>query len=144
MNNSLLGAIVIAFLCICYMGLYILPFDFFVRPVSLTAHDVCVGDAKQLYTNVREPRWGIQGSTFSQVVKFDGLERIETTIDRTAHFGYEPNTREVSYFVEWSHPLEIPGVYGANEWIIIYPLPFIEITKYTDASDLQFNVMECD
>lgn len=144
MNLSHITSYVLLLAVIYFVVFSSLPFSFYVSKVSLEAGDVCVGEDTQMFHNERTPRWGIRGETFSQVIKFAGQERTETTIDRHASFGYEPDTDSATYQVKWSEPFEKAGTYGVNEWVTIYPLPFIEVQNFTDAADLQFNVIPCE
>lgn len=122
----------------------LLPYEFYVRDQDLIIQDACVGSETVTVDAVRNPIWGIQGQSWSQVIKFEGANRIETDITRFARFGYEPYTTNATYQVTYDRPILEPGVYGANQWIVIYPLPFIEIKHYRDASENKFNVINCE
>tara|TARA_R100001230_G_C5521835_1_gene58817 strand:+ start:100 stop:543 length:444 start_codon:yes stop_codon:yes gene_type:complete len=125
------------------IAIFVLPFSFYVDVRSTTYHDVCLGESRQLVSNDRTPRWAIEGDAFSQVVYFDGQNMIETTITRSAQFGYEP-TDFAQFEVEWSEPFERLGRYGVNEWVTIFPLPFAKVHNLFFAEEQQFNVIYCD
>ena len=127
--------------------LYLIPFSWFVDIKSEVYSDVCVGDNMQVVTSERTPRWGIRGHVYAQVVRFEGQSIIETTIDRETEFGYEPNTAGSTYEVRWSEPFKEPGLYGANSWVTISPLPLVKVRDYKAAEEHKFKVRtkeECD
>lgn len=122
---------------------------------SYKALDACTGTSVITYVSERTPRWGIQGETYSQIVRFEGINVIETTIhrgelDRPITFGYEPNTFSVQYETTWFETQDgiyywpDEGVYGANEWVTIYPLPLIERSWFNSAADTKFRITNCD
>jgi hypothetical protein len=135
---------------VVYITLHFIPFSWFVDidEDKYIAFDTCVGSDVVTYQSERVPSWGILGSTYSQIVRFDGQEVTETTISRGTQkkpvsFGYEAGTTGATYQTRWDEPFNTPGVYGANEWITIQPLPFISIKKFNKAEDTKFNVVEC-
>ena len=82
-------------------------------------------------------------------MKFSDQQVIETTIIRGSvsnpiGFAYEDGTTEVQYATRWDEPFEKPGTYGVNEWVNIYPLPFIKLTKFNKAEDTKFEVIDCE
>lgn len=136
-------------------SLSLLPFELFVRVDDYRAIDACIGDEVIVYASDRTPIWGMSGTTYAQIVRFDGELVIETTIKRGSlkspiTFSYEPDTYSVSYETRWfesdgeRYYWETPGTYGANEWLTVYPLPFLPITTFNDAKDTMFNVTHCD
>lgn len=134
---------------------YSLPFSFFVKVDEYRALDVCIGDTTVSYYSEREPRWGIKGTTYAQIVRFDDQYQIETTIYRGSisnpiSFGYEPDTSTAQYETTWFYLKDelytwnTPGVYGAHEWLTIYPLPLLQVKKFNKASDAKFTVVNCN
>ena len=134
---------------------YSLPFNYYIRIDEYKALDVCVGDAAVTYMSKREPRWGMKADVYAQIVKFEDIEYTETTIvrgsiEKPITYGYEPETYKVLYNTTWFYvgdniylwPEE--GVYGAQEWVTIYPLPFVEIKRFYPADETKFNVINCD
>lgn len=132
-----------------------LPFSWYIKIDSYQPLDVCTGDVAVTYRSERTPRWGIKADVYSQIVVFKGTEYTETTITRGSvqnpiSYGYEPNTYGVQYETTWFYagdniytwPKE--GVYGSNEWVTIYPLPFIEVNHFIPASEAKFNVINCN
>jgi hypothetical protein len=132
-----------------YILLHFIPFGWFVDITKYDARDTCVGSDVVVYETKRVPRWGILGQSYSQIVRFEDQAIIETTITRgtvssPTQFGYEAGTTEAVYESRWSEPFLNPGVYGANEWLTIYPIPFIGIKRFNNAKDTKFNVVECN
>lgn len=134
-----------------YAGIHFVPYRVFVDVHSLAFDDICIGSNISTVHSERYPLWGMQGSVWSQVVKFEDQKMIETTIYRHSEqengrviFAYEPNTTSTSYQIRWDQPFLEVGTYGVNEWVSIYPLPFVEIKTFKDAKDFQFNVIECE
>lgn len=126
-----------------------LSFNWYVPITFYKAHDVCVGDDIVTYTTERIPRWGIPGETWAQIIRIDnGLVRETTnyrgSISNPISFTYEEGTTGSTYDTRWEQPFTTSGTYGANEWLTIYPLPFIEITKFNDGRENTFNVVECN
>ena len=135
-----------------YMLLNFVPYSWFVNMQSFEAvGDVCVGSDVVRFHSDRTTLFGIgiEGSSWSQIVKVLNDEIIETTITRgslnnQSSWAYEPETTSATYDTTWSSPFTQPGVYGANEWLTIYPLPFIRINTFRSGLDATFNVVECD
>jgi len=157
----------IAFIFIIWLILYtgaslFIPFSFFVDVSRLDAQDVCLGDNHVEYSSERKiaAPWswlkiGVEGGTWGQVVKFEDQKVLETTIFRAlpdgtqagpnnlVSFGYEPNTDSATYNAAFTEPFNDPGIYGVNEWITIWPLPFVPIKKFNPAGDTMFAVIDC-
>ena len=130
-----------------YAFLHFIPFSQFVDITYFEIADACVGDDTVHVDTNRTVAWGIEGKAWSQVIKFEDPLNIETSIYRaggTDSFGYEPDTTSASYEIQLSKPLTDPGEYGLNEWVTIYPLPFISIKTFNDAADNKFNVIVCE
>ncbi|MGI1661394.1 hypothetical protein ACRDNQ_04050 [Palleronia sp. KMU-117] len=127
----------------------VVPFSWYVDIDEYSAADTCVGSNLVEYHSERTPRWAILGESYGQMVLFTGQRAVETTITRGTPsekigFGYEPDTYEVAYQTRWDETFLTPGVYGANEWVTIYPLPFIEVRTFLPAERTQFRVVECE
>ena len=137
------------FIMVVYIVLHFIPFGWFVDITKYEARDTCVGSDLVTYETERVPRWGILGQSYGQIVRFENQAIIETTITRgtvndPTQFGYEAGTTEAVYETRWSEPFLESGIYGANEWLTISPLPFVKITRFNDAADTKFSVVECD
>jgi len=138
------------FILVYFFAAYLTPFSWYVDVKPYEAVEpICVGEDTITYYSERTPRWGIQGDTWGQVIKFYNQEVIETTIIRGSvtnpiGFAYEEGTSEATYATRWDEPFETPGTYGANEWVNIYPLPFVKITKFNKGEDAKFEVIVCD
>ena len=126
-----------------------LPYAFYTDVTSITLEDTCVGSDVVVYNSVRTPRWDMEGSSYSEVVRFDGQDIIETTIKRGSKtnpisWTYEANTDHARFETDWKPEFTKAGVYGISSWETIYPLPFISVSRFTQAEDNKFNVMICD
>lgn len=134
-------------LALLYMSVGILlPFSFFVGIEKVAYSDMCVGDTKQFVTTDRSVWADIRGDVSGQLVFFDGQTKYETTIMRgnplPVKFTYEKEAPE-GYWIEWNSPVQTVGLYGAQDTVKIYPLPFWEIDEFFPAEGHQFNVSEC-
>lgn len=132
-----------------------LSFNWYVNITEFKALDACVGDEVILYQSTRTPRWGMKATSYSQIVRFEGVNKVETTIirgtvDNPISYGYEPNTTDARFETRWfesngeRYTWTKSGIYGANDWVTIYPLPFIKIEHFNKAADAQFNVVNCN
>lgn len=143
---------------VLYFSIFMtLPYEWY---VDVTESDiiepVCAGTSLLTFASEREPRWTIQGGVWGQVFRFDGVQTRETTIfrgsvDDLVPFAYEDNTIRVAYDTAWTDELtpnepafREPGLYGAQEFITIYPLPFIKKEKTNYAVDNRFEVINCE
>lgn len=139
--DALLSAATVVF-TVYVVVILTLPFSVYVDIRSTTYHDVCVGSSTQTVSNDRTPIWAIPGDAFAQVVRFEDQSITETTIIRTASFGYEPGDF-ARFEIEWDTPFETTGTYGVNEWITINPLPLAKVNTLRPAEDHKFNVINC-
>lgn len=126
-----------------------LPYSFYVQTDEVTIQDVCVGSNILSYNAKRSPRWGMEGSTTGEIVRFEGNEVFETTIKRQTasssnEWGYEKDSYAVNYDTIWTKPIDKVGEYGVNSWNTIYPLPFISVKENSLAEDNRFNVIVCE
>ena len=134
-----------------YGALHLLPYSWFVDVTKLEFQDTCVGSNTTTVYTEREPVWGIEGTVWSQLIKFEGQTALETTIFRASDrengrvsFAYEPDSTSSTYQIQWNQPILEPGLYGVNEWIDITPIPFVHIKKFNSASEETFNVIICE
>lgn len=155
-HNLIFVLLLLSSLFVVYQLVFrLLPYDWYANRVESSIADVCVGTSIVQFTSERYPRWDIPGTSFGQIVRFEGDERIETTITRGSianpvSWGYETYIDIVTYDTSWRNDDETenvfknPGVYGATEWLTIYPLPLIDVSDLVDASENTFNVIECN
>lgn len=121
------------------------PFESYLDVRDIFYHDMCVGDQTQLVTAYRlVSHEGFPAKTHGELFTFDGVKKLETIIKREAFFTYQPSATPVTYEVEWKRPVTEPGEYGASDFITIYPLPFIEKSKYFSEEGQRFNVNVCE
>ena len=137
------------------IGNFLIPYSWYVELISYKAQDACVGDKVIIFETERYPRWGILGETYAQIVRYNNIDVIETSIHRGSKkepvtFGYEPSTKIVKFETKWfekDNEIYIwtePGTYGANEWVTIYPLPLVSKSKFLSADNNKFNVVNCN
>jgi hypothetical protein len=140
----------IPFILVYLFAGYLTPYNWYVDVTKYEVIEpVCVGEDVLTYHTERTSRWGIQGETWGQVIQFEDQKKIETTIIRgtvssPVGFAYEENTIDATFQTRWDETFSHPGTYGVNEWITIYPLPLIKLTKFISAEDNKFNVIICD
>ena len=122
---------------------YTVSFEDIVDVQSIKYHDVCVGDTIQNVTALRFVDKPVKGTTFGEVFFYNGNIKSETIIKREINYIYQVNTEPITYEVKWSQPFLRPGLYGASDFIIIEPWPFITKEKYFSEDDQKFNVIDC-
>lgn len=146
LNITLAGLIAFA----TYSGLVLIPFSLFVDVERVDWPDMCVGDYIQReVTSYRTALFDIPGSTYGEAVYLTDGQRIETIIkrgslDEQITFTYEGEIDYAVYDVLWNRPFTKPGLYGVQDTVTIYPLPFLPIRKIFHAEDNTFNVIDCE
>lgn len=132
----LIGIPIIAFL-------YFMPFNSFVDIDYVHYQDTCSDQELQTVITLREVKWRDEyhATSFEQLFRYDGDEKIETTITRKTDFIYQKSDTPVKFEIDWNKKLP-PGEYG------VYTTTKIEAGfKKTDIrlEDTQrFKVVECN
>jgi hypothetical protein len=129
---------------------YSVPYSWYVQVDSVVAQDVCVGSSVINVVAERNPAWTMPGTTYAELVRYDGDTFYETihrrgTRENPKDWTYEADTYRASYGTEWNQAITEPGEYSIRSWNTINPLPFIYREEYTDETQSnKFNVIVCD
>ena len=93
--------------------LYFTPFDYFVDMEYVYYQDACAEQELQTVITLREVKWRDEyhATAFEQLFRYEGDEKIETTISRKSEFVYQRSDSPVVFEVEWNKKLPA-GEYG--------------------------------
>ena len=107
-----IGLPVIAFL-------YFTPFNYFVDIDYVYYQDTCADEELQTVITLRDVNWRDEyhATAFQQLFRYDGDEKIETTIIRESKFIYQKEDAPVTFEIEWNKKLPAGeyGVYTSTE-----------------------------
>ena len=137
-------------LLIAYASLYIIPVSWFVDVQEIEWQDTCAGSDIIDVHATRTPRWTFGGTSYSELVRFDGDAVYETvyrrgTRSKPKDWTYEKNTYYVEYGTLWNTAINEPGEYAVRSWQVLNPLPLVYRSEYIDESETnRFNVIVCE
>ena len=132
------------FFVVVFGSIFAMPFHWFVDVKSTVYHDMCVGSDTQLVTSDREVHFlqAYKGYTVGELHRYEGQDKIETSIRRDVKFVYQYSENPVTYEVTWDKPVNVSGEYGASDYIVIEPL-WVKKTMFVPEDEQRFKVIDC-
>jgi len=122
---------------------YFMPFSSFVDIDYIYYQDACANEDFQTVITLREVKWRdeYRATAFEQLFRYEGDEKIETTITRKSDFIYQRSGSPVVFEIDWNKKLPA-GDYGVYTSTVL-DAGFLKKDIRTEDTQ-RFTVKECN